>query len=117
MSTIITRDTTQPTTAERMARWFERSANIRAQAHLGAEHTLSIAPRILPAVKPCTVEAIVEQMAIYCGAKHYSRGIERDAVNAALLRWRHGSSPAEAIRAGKVRADFVAQVYGPKGAA
>ena len=56
-------------------------------------------------------------MAIYCGAKRYSRGIERDAVSAALLRWRHGSSPAEAIRAGKVRADFVAQVYGPKGAA
>ena len=117
MSAIITRDTTQPTTAERMARWFERSANIRAAAHLGAEHTLSIAPRILPAVKPCTVEAIVEQMALYCDAKHYGRSIERDAVNAALLRWRHGCSPAEAIRVGKVRADFVAQVYGPKGAA
>ena len=115
--TIITRDTTQPTVAERMARWFERSATIRAAAQIGAEHTLHCAPRIIPAVRPCTVDAIVEAISLHCAAKRYGSAVERDAANAAMLRWRNGSSPAEAIRAGKVRADFVAEVRGPKGAA
>ena len=113
----ITRDTTQPTTAERMARWFQRSANIRAQAQLGAEHTLTIAPRIVPAARPCTVEAIIQAVTLYCESKRYGAAVKRDAANAALLRWRHGASAAEAIRAGKVRADFIVEVYGPQGAA
>ena len=99
--TIITRDTTQPTVAERMARWFERSATIRAAAQLGAEHTLHCAPRIIPAVRPCTVDAIVEAISLHCAAKRYGRAVERDAANAAMLRWRNGSSPPRRSGPGK----------------
>lgn len=46
MNAIVTRSTEVPTAVERLAHWNVRSALLRAQAQVGAEHTLDILPHI-----------------------------------------------------------------------
>lgn len=114
---IVTRSTEQPTAMERMANWFQRSSVLRAAAELGQEHTLDLAPNIVPARMPTRMQVVVTAVCTYCHNKGYSKGIERDAARFAVRRLRRGFSGATAARSATLRADHLADVYGPQGVA
>lgn len=107
---IVTRSTYSPSTQERLALWFQRSANLRAAASLGNEDAMERAPNVIP-IRPrqTKTETLVEAAATYCRAKRYARWIEREFVEVALFKVKHGASLAAAIQSAKIRADFCAQ--------
>lgn len=90
--------------------WFQRSANIRAAASLGCETSMQRAPNVIP-LRPrqTRVETITEAAATYCRPRRYASWIEREFVDVALFKVKHGASMASAIQSAKVRADFCAQ--------
>ena len=110
---VTTRSTLQLSPVERMAQWFQRSAAIRAGAELGQQHAMEAAPNIAPMRKPTRIGADVSAVCIYCRNKGYGSHIERDAAQLAVSRLRNGSSGASAARSATIRADHLADVYGP----
>lgn len=107
---IVTRSTYSPSTQERLAAWFQRSANIRAAASLGCETSMQRAPNVIP-IRPrqTRVETLAECAIAYCRPRGYAPWIEREFVDLAMYRIRHGASMASAIQSAKVRADFCHQ--------
>lgn len=110
---VTTRSTEQPSPVERMAHWFARSAPLRAAAELGQQHAMDAAPNITPMRKPTRMEVVVSAVCTYCRNKGYSANIERDAARLAVRRLRDGSSGASSVRSATIRADHLADVYGP----
>jgi hypothetical protein len=100
-----------PSTVERLAAWFARSANTRAAASMGNEEAMEYAPNVIP-LRPLNrmgkVEAIVSATRLYCRRKHYPMWVQRQSAELGLMRLRHGASPASAIASAIVRADFAA---------
>jgi hypothetical protein len=84
---IVTRSTYSPSAQERLARWFQRSANLRAAASLGCETSMERAPNVIP-LRPrqTTAETLVEAAATYCRPKRYAAASAiqkgKDYVNA-----------------------------------
>ena len=117
MNAIVTRSTEQPSAIERMANWFQRSSTIRAAAEMGQEHTLEVAPNIMPARMPTRMQVVVTAVCTYCHNKGYGKNIERTTARLAVRKLRNGSSGASAVRSATIRADHLADVYGPQGVA
>ena len=111
---VATRSTEQPSTVERLAHWFARSAPLRAAAELGQQHAMDAAPNMR---RPTRIEAVIATICAHCRDHGYSRSIERDAADFAVLRLRNGASGSSAVRSGQLRADHLADVYGPQGVA
>lgn len=112
MTAYITRDTHQPSTVERLAAWFIRSAALRASASLGHDHALEASPNVIPlhpVHKLGKIEAITQAVRLHCRSKGYPRWVDRAAADLGVMRMRHGASLAGAIASAKVRADFVAE--------
>ena len=114
---VATRSTEQPSTVERLAHWFARSAPLRAAAELGQQHAMDAAPNIATMRRPTRMQVVVNAICVYCHNKGYSKGIERDAARFAVRRLRRGFSGATAARSATLRADHLADVYGPQGVA
>jgi hypothetical protein len=111
---VATRSTEQPSTVERLAHWFARSAPLRAAAELGQEHAMTAAPNISPMRKPTRIEAVIATICVHCRDRGYSRSVERDAADFAVLRLRNGASGSSAVRSGQLRADHLNDVYGSR---
>lgn len=103
-----------PTTLDRLASWFERSAITRAAATLGNDDAMQAAPNIVPMQKPSRLRAVVKSVCLHCRDNGYGRHISKTAARVAVERLRDGLSPASAAFSAKLRADHLADVYGPK---
>lgn len=110
---IVTRDTTAPSNADRLASWLQRSATLRARAATGCD----VAMRALnaPPARGCSVEIIVAAAVAYCRPRGWSAGLEREFARVALRQYRAGCSMASSIQAAKTRTGHLADVYGAGG--
>lgn len=113
----VTRATEQPHAVERLVSWLRKAAPIRANASLGCEDSLKLAPNIVPMSRRRTKsDEMAAAVADYCHRKGYPGNVVSDCIRVGLMRIKEGKSVASAIQSAKARADF-AQTFGPRGAA